>query len=309
MTSSGTATGVMPDIGPAETAPASGTGAPATSASQALESAADRPAALDFEPVDYGAGVLRTTIFCIVFLLLLPFFSSVPMMIGMRASAGLLADNWGLIVLGLIFAALMFLVFIEMIFSIRTRIHLGREKVRMTLPAGRGPTPMLRYRSYEFPYDQVQSVETRREIYGGFAMPVVLKGARVNLKDGNVVPLGYVSEANEDPVLPYPEIAAHIAERARLPLIDRGNVRRSVRRKMLGIRAEGTETDLVDEREMVRLNRAHSAFMLALIGGVLILMLIGIVEDYASRTPIGQTAFLSSVPPCGDAAPGAGPFS
>jgi hypothetical protein len=246
-----------------------------------------------FEPEDYGASTLRTTIFCLVFLLLLPFFASLPAMIGMRASAGLLGDNLGLLVLAAVFTALMFLVFVEMMFSIRTRVHLGREKVRMTLPSGRGPTPMLRYRNYEFPYDQVDTVETRREIYGGAMAPVLMKGARVTLKDGSVVRLGYVSEADSDPVFPYAEIAAKIAERARLPLIDRGAVRRSVRSKMMGIKASDAENTLVDEDGIARLNASHNTFMLALIGIVLILMLIGIAEDFAAGSPIGQTAMMA----------------
>jgi len=243
-----------------------------------------------FEPEDYGASTLRTTIFCLVFLLLLPFFASLPAMIGMRASAGLLGDNLGLLVLAAVFTALMFLVFIEMMFSIRTRVHLGREKVRMTLPSGRGPTPMLRYRSYEFPYDQVDTVETRREIYGGALTPVLMKGARVILKDGSLVRLGYVSEADTDPVYPYDEIARKIAERARLPLIDRGAVRRSVRSKVLGIKATDSENTIIDEAGIERLNASHNSFMLAVIGIVLILMLIGIVQDFADGSPIGQTA-------------------
>lgn len=248
-----------------------------------------------FEPEDYGASTLRTTIFCLVFLLLLPFFASLPAMIGMRASSGLLGDNLGLLVLAAVFTALMFLVFVEMMFSIRTRVHLGREKVRMTLPAGRGPTPMLRYRSYEFPYDQVDTVETRREIYGGALTPVLMKGARVTLKDGSLVPLGYVSEADSDPVFPYDEIARKIAERARLPLIDRGAVRRSVRSKMLGVKATDAENTLIDDAGIARLNASHNTFMLAIIGIVLILMLIGIAQDFADGSPIGQTAWLSTL--------------
>ena len=216
-------------------------------------------------------------------------------MIGMRASAGLLGDNLGLLVLAAVFTALMFLVFVEMMFSIRTRVHLGREKVRMTLPAGRGPTPMLRYRSYEFPYDQVDTVETRREIYGGALTPVLMKGARVTLKDGSLVPLGYVSEADSDPVFPYDDIARKIAERARLPLIDRGAVRRSVRSKMLGIKATDAENTIVDDAGIERLNASHNTFMLAIIGLVLILMLIGIVQDFADGSPIGQTAWLPTL--------------
>lgn len=276
--------GAAPDIGPKpEMAP---TSAPAPGA------AAD-PYAV--EPEDYGASVLRTTIFCLVFLLLLPFFASLPAMIGMRAAAGHLGDNLGLLVLAAVFTALMFLVFVEMMFSIRTRVHLGREKVRMTLPAGRGPTPMLRYRSYEFPYDQVDTVETRREIYGGAMTPVLMKGARVILKDGTLIPLGYVSEADTDPVFPYDEIARKIADRARLPLIDRGAVRRSVRSKVMGIKATDSENTIIDEAGIARLNASHNTFMLALIGIVLILMLIGIVQDFADGSPIGQTAALHTI--------------
>ncbi len=241
----------------------------------------------------YAASFFRSFIFCMVFLILLPFFVSLPMMIGMRASNGLLADNWGLFVLAAAFAVLMFLLLIELIFSIRTRVELGPEKVRMTLPSGRGPTPMLRYKSYEVSYDQVQSVETRREIYGGRLVPVLLKGARVTLKDGQAISLGYVSDANTDPTFPYPEIAGKIAERARLPLIDRGNVRRSVRQKFLGLKAAGTADDIVDEIEIEGLNRSHNVFMMALIGVFLILMAIGIVEDFASGSPVGQTAALA----------------
>jgi uncharacterized membrane protein len=272
-----------PDIGPKPDA------APPMEAAPAPAPTSDPYA---FEPEDYGASTLRTTLFCLVFLVLLPFFASLPAMIGMRASAGLLGDNIGLLILASIFTALMFLVFVEMMFSIRTRVHLGRDKARMTLPSGRGPTPMLRYRSYEFPYDQVDTVETRREIYGGSMTPVLMKGARVILKDGSVVRLGYVSEADSDPVFPYVEIAGKIAERARLPLIDRGAVRRSVRSKMLGIKATDSENNIVDDAEMARLNASHNTFMLALIGIVLLLMLIGIVEDFASGSPIGQTASL-----------------
>ncbi len=281
MTETTTPAAVAPSIGPADPPPAA-VDVPVSAPSSTPDA---------FEPEDYGASTLRTTIFCLVFLLLLPFFASLPAMIGMRASAGLLGDNLGLLVLAAVFTALMFLVFVEMMFSIRTRVHLGREKVRMTLPSGRGPTPMLRYRSYEFPYDQVESVETRREIYGGALTPVLMKGARVNLKDGSTVRLGYVSEADSDPVFPYVEIARKIAERSRLPLIDRGAVRRSVRSKVMGIRATELENTIVDDAEIARLNASHNTFMLALIGIVLILMLIGIVEDFASGT-IGQTASL-----------------
>ncbi len=290
MLESATPATTAPDIGPKEQPAVE----PATLPAAAEIAAPTDPYAYEIE--DYAASTLRTTIFCLVFLLLLPFFASLPAMIGMRAAAGHLMDNMGLLMLAAIFTAVMFLVFVEMMFSIRTRVHLGRDKVRMTLPSGRGPTPMLRYHSYEFPYDQVESVETRREIYGGGLVPVLMKGARVNLKDGSIVRLGYVSEADDDAVFPYPEIARKIAERARLPLIDRGSVRRSVRSKMLGVKASDAENTLVDDGQIAKLNASHNTFMLAVIGVVLLLMLIGIVEDFANGSPIGQTAALLAQP-------------
>jgi hypothetical protein len=268
--------------------------APAAETVSPVEAPSGPPAP---ERLIYGASFARTFVFSMVFLLLLPFFASMPMMIGMRASNGLLADNWGLVVLALVFAALMFLILVELIFSIRTRVDLGPEKVRMTLPSGRGPTPMLRYRSHEFGYDQVQSVETRREIYGGAVVPMLLKGARVNLKDGQVISLGYLSEANTDSAFPYPEIAGRIAERARLPLIDRGSVRRSVRSKFLGLKAAGTADDTVSEQEIESLNSRHNVFMMFLIGVFLVLIALGLVEDFSSGTPIGQTAALERAAP------------
>lgn len=230
----------------------------------------------------YSASGGRKTAFSFLFLVLLPFFVSLPAMIYMRVRDGLMFDAIGLSIMATAFAILMFLIVVELMYSLRARVELGETAVKMTLPAGRGPTPMLRYRTNEVPYDQVQSVETRREIYGGGLVPVLLKGARLTLKDGSNVPIGYVSEANVDPAFPYPVIAKQIADRARLPLIDRGNVRRSVRRKMLGIASGLAEGDIVEERDIEKLNQSHSSFMLALVGGLMLLIAVGIVDDIQS---------------------------
>jgi hypothetical protein len=230
----------------------------------------------------YRASTGRRTIFSFVLLILLPFFASIPAMLYMRYSHGLLFDSLGLTFIAVVFAIIMFLLFIELMFSLRTRVDLGPDSVKMTIPSGRGPTPMLRYKSHDIPYDQVHTVETRREVYGGSFIPVLLKGARLTLKDGTQIPLGYVSEANVDPAFPYPEIAREIADRARLPLIDRGNVRRSVRRKLLGIRSADATNEMVSESDIAALNHSHNSIMMWFIGAFVVLMLIGIVEDINS---------------------------
>ncbi len=239
----------------------------------------------------YAVGGGRKTFFSFIFLLLLPFFASLPAMIYMRIKNGLFFDAVGLGIMATAFTILMFLIVVELLFSLLARVELGEKSVKMTLPSGRGPTPMLRYKSYEVPYDQIQSVETRREIYGGSFVPVLLKGARIVTKDEKSIPIGYVSEANVDPCFPYPEIAKKIADRAVLPLIDRGNVRRSFRRKFFGIKGSRVnEVDAVDDAQIAELNKSHHNVVMGLVGALVVLIAIGIVDDFASETPIGQTA-------------------
>ncbi|MGE0023583.1 MAG: hypothetical protein AB7S70_08135 [Hyphomicrobium sp.] len=243
------------------------------------------------EQTVYASSGGRKTFFSFVFLILLPFFASLPAMIFMRVKNGLVFDAVGLGITAAAFTILMFLVVVELLFSLRARIELGEKSLKMTLPAGRGPTPMLRYKSYDIPYEDVQTVETRREIYGGSLVPVLLKGARIVTKDDKSISLGYVSEANVDPCFPYTEIAKKIADRARLPLIDRGNVRRSFRRKFFGIKGSRVnEVDAVDEGQIAELNKSHHNVVMGLIGALAVLIVIGIVDDLASETPIGQTA-------------------
>lgn len=257
----------------------------------AASGAGDKPEGKPEKTIVYAASGGRKTIFSFVFLILLPFFVSLPAMFFMRVKHGLFFDAIGLAIMAVAFSILMLLVLIELIASLRARVELGPDKVKMTLPSGRGPTPMLFYKTHEIPYDQVQSVETRREIYGGSLVPVLLKGARIVTKDGKSIPIGYISEANVDPAFPFPEIAKKIADRARLPLIDRGNVRRSFRRKYLGLKSGGVnEVDTVDEAQIAALNRSHHNVVMGLVGALVVLIAIGVVDDLRSDTPIGQTA-------------------
>jgi hypothetical protein len=167
----------------------------------------------------------------------------------------------------------------------------------MTLPSGRGPTPVVRYATHDIPYDQIQAVETRRESYGGSVAPVLLKGARLILKDGSKVPLGYVSEANTDPCLPFPEIARQIAERAGLSVNDRGNVRRSVQKKFFGFKKEivDEEEGPVEEAEIEALNKSHHRWVMRLIGLLGVLVVLGIALDIIFPPSSGLPPALTSL--------------
>jgi len=249
------------------------------------------------KPTVYAAGGGRKFAFAFVFLLLLPFFASLPPMLFWRLSQGVWMGTFGLIVVGLALGLIMFLLFIEMMHSLRTRIDLGEKSVKMTLPAGRGPTPIMRYRTYDIPYEDIKAVETRREIYGGSVAPVLLNGARLVLKNEAAVKLGYVSEANSDPCFPYPQIAAQIAERAGLVVQHRGNVRRSVQKKFLGLNRDflSESQGEVPEAEIEALNASHRRWVSRLIGLLVGLVVIGIALDIAFPPSSGLPPALTSV--------------
>ncbi len=236
------------------------------------------------ERVIYRASGGRRVAFSFIFLLLFPFFISLGPMLWSRISHGLWEGTIGLMVIAAGFAIIMFLVFVELMHSIRSRIELGNVAVRLTLPSGRGAQPMLRYQTHEIPYKDIEAVEMRREIYGGIWAPMMLKGARILTKSGDKIRLGYVNEANVDPAFPYVEIAERIANRAGVEFIDAGNVRRSYPRKVLGIASGPREQHSIDEIQMRDLNRKHARLMAMLILGLFILVGFGIVGDLMQPT-------------------------
>lgn len=230
--------------------------------------------------ISYRASGGRRLAFSFIFLLLLPFYVSLAPMLATRIAHGLWIGTPGLAVLAIAFTLIMFLLLVEVLSSIRARVDLGRKAVRMTLPAGRGLTSALRYETNEVAYSEIEAVEMRREVYGGSVAPMMLKGARVVTKDGRMIRLGYVNEANDDPAFPCVEIAQRIANRAGVALVDGGSVRCSARRKMLGLRSEGpSEVHSVDEMEVRELNRRHARLMIALVTGLVVLMALGIIGD------------------------------
>lgn len=227
----------------------------------------------------FKPGGVRTTILSFVFLLLLPFYVSLPAMMWMRVRHDQWDDAAGLVLTAVAFTIVIGLVFIELVYSLRARVELGGSSVRFTLPAGRGPTPMLRYASAEVPYADIERIETRREIYGSALVPVMLKGARIVTRDGRMHRLGYVTEMDQDAALPYSVIAEHIAARAGQKVVDRGSVRRTVRQKMLGIKALDDPNAPIDAALVEDLNLRHRYLMRVLVGCLVAMILAGIAID------------------------------
>ncbi|HXF53818.1 MAG TPA: hypothetical protein VNK52_06815 [Hyphomicrobiaceae bacterium] len=233
------------------------------------------------EPVVYQAGGLRKVILAFVFLLLLPFFVSLPVMLYQRLAKGALADTWGLIVLAAGFTLVMLFLLFELIYSIRARIMLGENGIRLSVPAGRFGMPALVYRRAEIPYSEIASVETRCEIYGGAIAPVLMRQVRVVTKSGEQHSLGYVSEADTDPLFPLKDIAECLCRNCGVQLVERESVRRPTRRLFMGLAEESGNVPVTSDM-VAQLNRNHNRFMLGLVGVMVALLAAGIIIDFST---------------------------
>ena len=234
------------------------------------------------ERTEYGAGGGRKTAFSFLMLLLLPFFASLPFMMIQRVNHWLWFDTWQLVLFGAVFSGIMFLVLIELMFSLRAYLSLGKSSVKFTLPSGRGPTPMLRYASHDIPYHAIKAVEVRREVFGGTLAPVMLRGAVLRTKDEREITLGFVSEANSDPAFPYPLIAEQIARRAGLSIIDQGTIwRRDGKTHQMGFMSGSAHTrHIADHMELEALNKSHRRLVLLLVNGLVLLVGLGLAADF-----------------------------
>lgn len=240
----------------------------------------------------YEASGLRKTLLSLVFLLLLPFFVSLPAMLYQRLTHQLWTDTIGFAIFAGAFALVMLLVVYELIHSLRSRVEINDTALKFTLPAAPGiGMPKLRYRKMEIPYSQIDSVEMRREIYGGSMAPILLRGARVITKEGDKIPLGYISEANVDPTLPLPDIASEVARRCGIEVTDRGNVRREFRRKLRGIQTVAGVDEGIPAAEVESLNRRHHNLVLMLCCGLFLMIAAGVLIDVSkSGVQLGERA-------------------
>lgn len=256
----------------------------------------------------YRAGGARKTFFGLVFVVLLPFFVSLPVMIYQRVAHGIWLETWGLIVIAVAFTIVMLLIFVELLNSVQARIEVGQTGVRFVLPSRRGLLPSLFYRRKEIPYAEIQSVETRRELYGGYIAPITMFGARIVDKAGENHSLGYVSEADVDPLFPLRDIADDIVKRANVPLVHVGTVKRLATRKMLGLHSNFDENK-VREDDVELLNRRHRNLMFCIIGVFAVLMGVGVYSDYQDadidRGEQASDAVVRSAPPVSTAQPNA----
>ncbi|MBU2533388.1 MAG: hypothetical protein KKB37_11650 [Alphaproteobacteria bacterium] len=249
-------------------------------AGQVVDQAVGRaaPRASDSERTYYESGGGRKTFFALVFIILLPFFVSLPVMLAQRMIKGVWLDTWGLLVIAAGFTLIMVLVLFELVFSLRAKVDIGSQAVALTLPSqGGGLTPTLFYQSRTIPYEDIAAVQSYCDCYGGTMAPIVMRGARLVLKTGERIPLGFVNERDDDPRFPFRTIASQIADRAGLRVTDLGHVRYALHQRIFGLKS--TEPATMPLSDVTEINRGHGWFLTILSASLAALLLLGIAND------------------------------
>jgi hypothetical protein len=230
------------------------------------------------EQTYYESGGGRKTFYALAFIILLPFFISLPMMFAQRIIKGVWLDSWGLVAIAIGFTAIMVLVLFELVFSLRAKVDIGTKAVAFTLPSrGAGLTPTLFYQSRTIPYEDIAAVQSYCDCYGGTMAPVILRAARLVLKTGERVPLGFVSEADDDPRFPMMTIAHQIAGRAGLEIKDLGHVKYALHQRMFG--AVSPSSSNMPKDAVAEVNRGHNWFLTVLTVVMAGLLVLGIGSD------------------------------
>jgi len=229
----------------------------------------------------YECGAGRKTFFCFAFILLLPFYISLPVMLFQRLSKGLWVDTWQLMALAALFTILMVLIVFEMIFSLRAEVEVGEKSLVFTLPSGGGGTiPSIFYETRDILYQDIDSIETRCEILGGRYAPMMMRTVRIIMKNGETIVLGRTNERDDDPKFPFPVIAEQVARRIGSDVVDCGNVTLSVHRRMLGMEAK---PECEPEAERNELNKKHNTFLTVLSTLLFTLLVLGIIGDFVQE--------------------------
>lgn len=242
------------------------------------------------EQTYYESGGGRKTFYALSFITLLPFFVSLPVMLTQRFMNGVLLDAWGFIILALGFTIIMLLVLFELIFSLRAKVDIGSNAVAFTLPdQGAGLTPTIFYNSRKILYDDIATVQTYCDCYGGAVTPIVLRGTRLILKTGERITLGFVNDTDDDPRFPFKTIARQIADRAGLPVTDIGYAKYALHQRLFGLRSGAPA--IIPQEEIDKINRGHSWFLVVISVVMLILLLLGIGNDIMSGSiDLGERA-------------------
>ena len=234
------------------------------------------------KPKVYKIGFFRQLLQWITFLLLLPFFVSMPIMIGMRAFHGRIFDAAWLTFVAILFGMALIFLGLQIHAARKTRIRISEADVDVAVPQWRGPTPFSPYEQARLPYDQIKSVEQRGEIYRSLGILGLRRVSSVVTNDGQRYVLGYSTENEADAPIPFSNIAKDIAERAGVQLVDKGAVNVGTQ---VGAAIRGTpdwDAEPIDEETVEQTRKRAQQIFVAMIGVFFLLVIAGIIISVAT---------------------------
>lgn len=228
----------------------------------------------------YAPSGWRKTIFAFVFLLLLPFALSLPVMIYQRIVSGAWMETWGIFILAVAIFLITLLVFFELMYSLRAEVEVGDKAVRFTVPRGKaGLFPNFFYRTEYVPYAEIDRLEQVCEVRGGALTPLLLNCTRIVKHDGTSIDMGSCHEQNPDHTFPYHLIARQVADKAQVEILDCGHVRQ---KRAFGLLQPGRPLgapEAFGPEGVSRINRLHGRIVAVLVVALVVLLGLGIASD------------------------------
>ena len=228
----------------------------------------------------YKVGFGRWLILWIVFLLLLPFFISMPVMFGMRILHGKFVDAASLGLMAVLLGVALAFLYLQIKAARRTRIELDENEVKLTVPTWRGPTPFGPFIEEKISYSDIDCVEQRGELYRMMGVVGLRKASCVVTKDGKRIVLGYETEQEDDEPIPFSRIASEVASNAAVSLVNKGAVNVGTQ---FGAAFGGTpswDTPPITAKEAGEAQKRARQIFVGMIGGFIILVIIAIVLSF-----------------------------
>lgn len=216
-------------------------------------------------PEIYKVSIGRQVVLWITFLIFLPFFISMPIMMFMRIANGRITDT---ISLGAIFlVALVGVIFIvlQILAAGRQRIELNEDKITLKLPTWKGPTPLGPVVKADLNYSDVSAIEKRGELYALLGVLGLREVSSIITHDGKRYVLGYISENEADAPIPYDKITESLAQRTGKEVLHKGAVNGGTQVAAMFKGSPSWETTPLNAEDVIKIRKRAQNFTLALL--------------------------------------------
>ncbi len=222
---------------------------------------------ISFETEIYKVGLARQIVLWLMFIMFLPFFMSMPAMIFMRATHGNVVDASALGAVFFLSILGMGFIVLQILTMGRMRVELYDDRMDLTVPTWRGPTPFGPIVEQQIPYASISKIEQRGGLYAFWGILGLHKASSVITADGQRYVLGYVAENDSDAPIPLQQVVTSLADRSQKPLEDKGSVNAGTQVGAILLGAPSWDKEPLEVKDVDKVRkRAHRLALLSLVG-------------------------------------------